>query len=68
MPGSQTRTFTDRLDALYEFDREPVSSDKLQGSGNFAGLYDGEHVAGTEFVIGHLFVAMAWQPATCLWS
>jgi len=46
-----------RLDALYEFDREPVSQEKLQGFGNFLGLYAGEHVAGTEFVIGPLFVA-----------
>jgi cytosine permease len=46
-----------RLDSLYEFDREPVTKDKLQGFGNFLGLYAGEHVAGTEFVIGPLFVA-----------
>lgn len=46
-----------RLDTLYEFDREPVTGDKLQGFGNFLGLYAGEHVAGTEFVIGPLFVA-----------
>jgi len=46
-----------RLDALYEFDREPVSQEKLQGFGNFLGLYAGEHVAGTEFVLGPLFVA-----------
>ncbi len=57
MPESQTSTFTDRLDALYEFDREPVVVDKLYGPGNFAGIYAGEHVAGTEFVIGPLFVA-----------
>ena len=57
MPESQTSTFTDRLDALYEFDREPVTLDKLQGTSNFAGIYAGEHVAGTEFVIGPLFVA-----------
>ncbi len=57
MPESQTSTFTDRLDALYEFDREPVTLDKLQGTGNFAGIYAGEHVAGTEFIIGPLFVA-----------
>jgi hypothetical protein len=55
----QTRTpaLTDRLDALYEFDREPVSAGKLQGFGRFVGTYAGEHVAGTEFVIGPLFVA-----------
>ncbi len=57
MTEPQTSTFTDRLDALYEFDREPVSLDKLQGTANFAGIYAGEHVAGTEFVIGPLFVA-----------
>jgi len=27
------------LDALYEFDREPVTQNKLQGFGNFLGLY-----------------------------
>ncbi len=47
----------ERLDALYEFDREPVSSDRLQGPTSFIGIYAGEHVAGTEFVIGPLFVA-----------
>jgi len=53
----EKRSLTEKLDALYEFDREPVSSKKLQGIGNFIGLYSGEHVAGTEFVIGPLFVA-----------
>ena len=51
------KSLTERLDALNEFDREPVSSNRLQGAGNFIGLYAGEHVAGTEFVIGPLFVA-----------
>lgn len=46
-----------RLDALNEFDREPVTPDRLQGLGSFLGFYAGEHVAGTEFVIGPLFVA-----------
>lgn len=45
------------LDVLYEFEREPVSQDKLQPGKHFAGVYAGEHVAGTEFVIGALFVA-----------
>ena len=48
---------TKKLDKLYEFDREPVTGNKLQGIGNFLGIYAGEHVAGTEFVIGILFVA-----------
>lgn len=50
-------TIAQKLDQLYEFDREPVSKDKLQGIGNFLGMFAGEHVAGTEFVIGMLFVA-----------
>ena len=45
-----------RLDALYEFDREPVSKDKLCSGVYFAGSFAGEHVAATEFVIGALFV------------
>ncbi len=44
------------MDKLYEFDREPVSPDKLQSGSRFAGLFAGEHVAATEFVIGAFFV------------
>ena len=47
----------ERLDALYEYDREPVPDGTLNGPSNFIGLYSGEHVAGTEYVIGPLFVA-----------
>ena len=47
---------TDRMDHLYEFDREPVATDKLQTGARFAGLFAGEHVAATEFVIGAFFV------------
>jgi len=50
-------TLTERLDAINEFDREPVPESELQGATNFIGFYAGEHVAGTEFVIGPLFVA-----------
>ncbi len=54
---SQTKTsLTRRLDALFEFDREPVTQDKLHGPGKFIGLFAGEHVAATEFVIGPMFV------------
>lgn len=52
-----TSSLAERLDAINEFDRAPVSEERLQGPGNFIGLYAGEHVAGTEFVIGPLFVA-----------
>ena len=57
MSSSGTARITERLDALYEFDCEPVTEANLQGIGNFIGMYAGEHVAGTEFVIGPLFVA-----------
>ena len=35
---------------------KPVTDDKLHGIWSFLGMYAGEHVAGTEFVIGPLFV------------
>jgi NCS1 family nucleobase:cation symporter-1 len=45
-----------KLDELYEFDRQPVSDDRLLGFGYFIGSFSGEHVAATEFVIGATFV------------
>lgn len=54
---SKTESLARRLDAINEFDREPVTEDRLEGPSNFIGFYAGEHVAGTEFVIGPLFVA-----------
>jgi NCS1 family nucleobase:cation symporter-1 len=47
----------ERLDKLNEFERQPVTEDKLQGGRHFAGVFAGEHVAATEFVIGALFVS-----------
>lgn len=40
-----------------EFEREPVPEKKLLGAGKFWGMYAGEHAAGTEFMIGPLFLA-----------
>jgi len=53
--GRLTR-LTSAMDRLYEFDREAVTPDRLQSGGKFAGLFAGEHVAATEFVIGAFFV------------
>ncbi|MBB3696633.1 purine-cytosine permease family protein [Flammeovirga yaeyamensis] len=39
-----------------EFEREPVPSSKLKGWKSFVGMYAGEHAAGTEFMIGPLFL------------
>ncbi len=46
----------EQFDKLYEFDREPVSPDRFEPGRHFAAVFAGEHVAGTEFVIGALFV------------
>ena len=56
-PQPQPRTLVERLDALYEYDREPVSTKKLHGAKSFIAMFAGEHVAGTEFVLGTLLVA-----------
>jgi purine-cytosine permease-like protein len=40
-----------------EFEREPVPASRLLGFGSFVGMYAGEHCAGTELMIGPLFVA-----------
>jgi purine-cytosine permease-like protein len=40
-----------------EFERQPVPTSHLRRSSDFIGMYAGEHVAGTEFMIGPLFVA-----------
>jgi purine-cytosine permease-like protein len=40
-----------------EYEREPVPDSALLGSGKFWGMYAGEHTAGTEFMIGPLFLA-----------
>ncbi|WP_013629455.1 purine-cytosine permease family protein [Rubinisphaera brasiliensis] len=40
-----------------EFERTPVPDRALLGAGKFWGMYAGEHAAGTEFMIGPLFLA-----------
>ena len=45
------------LDSVEEFERIPVPESQWKGWGSFIGMYAGEHTAGTEFVIGPLFVA-----------
>ena len=46
-----------QLEAVNEYEREPIPKSKLKGLKSFIGMYAGEHTAGTEFVIGPLFVA-----------
>ena len=44
------------VEATGEFEREPVPQSKLKGWKSFIGMYAGEHAAGTEFMIGPLFL------------
>lgn len=45
------------MSSAEEFENQPIAPKKLQGAKTFAASYSGEHVAGTEFVIGALFVS-----------
>jgi purine-cytosine permease-like protein len=44
-------------EAVDEFEREPVPQRALLGFKSFVGMYAGEHTAGTELMIGPMFVA-----------
>lgn len=46
-----------KIQSVNEYEREPVPEHKLKGWRSFIGTYAGEHTAGTEFVLGPLFVA-----------
>ena len=39
-----------------EYENEPVPKGALKGGDKFWGMYAGEHAAGTEFMIGPLFL------------
>lgn len=54
--AKQGMRLTQRMDQLYEYDREPVGEKDLKPGRYFAALFAGEHVAATEFVIGAFFV------------
>ncbi|GAB3018153.1 hypothetical protein GCM10027284_41580 [Cyclobacterium sediminis] len=53
----KNKSLVDRLNAVNEYEQEPIPGNKLKGWRSFLGTYAGEHTAGTEFVIGPLFVA-----------
>ena len=53
---SNHASIVERLDALNEFEREPVKSSELHGGKTFIAMFSSEHVAGTEFVLGPLLV------------
>lgn len=47
----------DQAPVTGEFEREPVPQRALLGFKSFVGMYAGEHCAGTELMIGPLFIA-----------
>ncbi|UTF60407.1 cytosine permease [Gilvimarinus sp. DA14] len=51
-----------------EFERTAVRPERLEPARHFAASYSGEHVAGTEFVIGALFVAWGVGVHDILWG
>lgn len=51
-----------------EFERSPVQPERLEPGRHFAANYSGEHVAGTEFVIGAAFVAWGVSTSDILWG
>lgn len=57
-----------RLDSINEYEREPVPEKKLKGWKGFLGMYAGEHTAGTEFVIGSLFVVHGVAAGDLIWG
>jgi purine-cytosine permease-like protein len=54
--NTKPTSLVQRLDALYEYEREPIKEKDLHGWKIFWATFAGEHIAGTEFVIGPLFV------------
>ncbi len=55
--GMETEQKSQQTEAGSEFEREPVPKSALLGFKSFIGMYAGEHTAGTELMIGPLFVA-----------
>ena len=51
------KNITEQASEINEFEREPVPMGALLKFKDFVGMYAGEHTAGTELMIGPLFVA-----------
>ncbi len=59
---------SDQLADIDEFEREPVPPRAVKGFRSFVGMVAGEHIAGTEFVIGPLFVLHGAGASDVLWG
>ncbi|MGE4285470.1 MAG: cytosine permease [Phycisphaerae bacterium] len=54
--------------AINEYEREPVPQSALLPFKDFIGMYAGEHCAGTELMIGPLFVAAGVSAFDLIWG
>ena len=63
MKNKSTRNFD-----LLDEEQLPIAQNKLHGGKHFAGLYAGEHVAATEFVIGATFVSLGASTSDILYG
>ncbi len=52
----KTKKMADQNQPATEFERQPVPASRLKSWKSFLGMYAGEHAAGTEFMIGPLFL------------
>lgn len=53
---------------IQEYEREPVPKSAVKSFKEFVSLVAGEHIAGTEFVIGPLFVLHGVSASDLIWG
>jgi purine-cytosine permease-like protein len=68
MSQSTPSRLAQQLAAVEEYERTPIPAGKLKSTRSFWGMYAAEHTAGTEFVIGPLFVAHGVSAPDLVWG
>jgi len=58
----------EQLDSIDEFEQEQVPKSHVKNFKSFVGMVAGEHIAGTEFVIGPLFVLHGATAGDVIWG
>jgi purine-cytosine permease-like protein len=62
------KRLTEKIKSVQEYERTPVPEAQHKSTKSFMGMYAGEHTAGTEFVIGPLFVAHGASAGDLIWG
>ncbi|MEM7573434.1 MAG: hypothetical protein AAF433_11060 [Bacteroidota bacterium] len=65
---SANKSLNEQLGEINEYEREPVPTHAVKGFRSFVGMVAGEHIAGTEFVIGPLFVLHGAAAIDVFWG